>query len=102
MVTVSAEIQIDAGEPEQSILVSTVVKNSSNKVIGSSSDYILMKPTKIAFCKTQCNSNHFYWRRGKLAPGTYSIVCSVERINDTNTGKSKCANTQVIVQAIPQ
>jgi len=102
MVTVSAEIQIDAGEPEQSILVSTVVKNSANKVIGSSSDYILMKPTKSHSVKRTATATIFIGGAEKLPPATYSIACFVERINDTNTGKSKCANTQVIVQAIPQ
>lgn len=102
MITVSAEIQIDAGEPEQSILVSTDIKNSANKVIGSSSDYILMKPTKSHSVKRNATATIFIDDAGKLPPGTYSIACSVQRINDANIGKSRCANTQVIVQAIPQ
>jgi hypothetical protein len=102
MITVSAEIQIDAGEPEQSILISTDIKNSSNRVIGSSSDYVLMKPTKLHAVKRNATATIFIGDTGKLAPGTYSIACSVQRINDTNTGKSRCTKTQVIVQAIPQ
>jgi hypothetical protein len=102
MITVSAEIQIDAGEPEQSILISTDIKNSSNAIIGSSSDYVLMKPTKSHAVKRNATATIFIGDTGKLAPGTYSIACSVQRINDANTGKSRCTKTQVIVQAIPQ
>jgi hypothetical protein len=61
-----------------------------------------MKPTKSTSVKRNATATIFIGGAEKLAPGTYSIACSVQRINDTNTGKSTCKNTQVMVQAIPQ
>ena len=102
IITVSAEIQINPGEPEQSILISTDIKNSSNKIIGSSSDYVLMKPTKSHAAKRNATATIFIGDAGNVTPGAYSINCNVQRLNDTNTGNSTCKNTQVMVQAIPQ
>jgi len=103
IVTVSAEIQMPPGEPEQSVLVYTDIKNSSGKVIGSSTDYVLMKPTKDHSVKRNATSTIFIGSQGNaLAPGTYSLACSVQRVNDTNSGNSTCTNTQVIVQAVRQ
>jgi hypothetical protein len=102
IITVSAEIQLNAGEPEQNIVISTDLKNSSNTVIGSSTDYVLIKPTKSRSVKRNATATIFIGDAGNIAPGTYSITCSARRINDTDTGKSTCTNTQVIVQAIPQ
>jgi len=102
IITVSAEIQLNPGEPEQSILISTDIKNSSNTVIGNSTDYVLMKPTKSHSAKRNATATIFIGNSGNVVPGTYSIACNVQRLNDTNTGNSTCTNTQVIVQAIPQ
>ena len=102
IVTTSAEIQMNPGEPQQSVLVYTNIKDASNTIIGSSVDYVLMKAPPFSFVKGNATATIFIGNDGNVAPGTYTIACSVQRLSDSNTGNSTCFNTQVIVQAVPQ
>jgi hypothetical protein len=61
IITVSAEIQINPGEPEQSILISTDIKKFFQYSRRQFVRLCFDEANEIAFCKTQCYGNHFRW-----------------------------------------